>query len=72
MVKTDLIPYQHEAIIVTILTKRELTREEERKVNEAFVKDCPPCGPYKSLDELVEELRNRGLSDIADLIVFPN
>ena len=32
MVKTNLIPWQHEAIIVTILTERKLTQEEEKKI----------------------------------------
>jgi len=72
MVKTNLIPWQHEAIILTILTERELTREEELKVCQAYTKGTPPCGPYKSLTELVEELKNEGLSHLASLIVFPS
>ena len=72
MVKTNLIPWQHEAIIVTILTERELTQEEENTVCRAYTKDTPPYGPYKSLTQLVEELRKDGYDYLASLIVFPS
>lgn len=73
MVKTHLIPWQHEAIILTILTKRELTEQEKAIVCEAFIKDTPPYGrPYKSLPQLVEKLRQEGENYLASLIVFPS
>lgn len=72
MVKTNLIPWQHEAIVLTILTQRELTREEQLKVCQAYSKGRPPSGPYKALTELVEELKSEGLYELANLIIFPS
>ncbi len=74
MEKTHLIPWQHEPIILTILTKRELTEHEKAIVCKAFIKDTPPYGlrPYRSLSQLVEELRQEGEDYLASLIVFPS
>ena len=72
MVQTNLIPWEREAIIVTITTKRELTPQEERTVCQAYAKLTPPWRPYKSLSNLVEELENEGFYYLASLIVFPD
>ena len=71
MIKTNLIPWQHEAIIVTIPTSRELTQKEKIKIANVYSKGRSPFSPRKTLTELVKELENEGLSDLANLIVFP-
>lgn len=70
MVKTDLLPWApHHAVIVTIGTTTELTRDEEKIIERAY--SCSPYGPYPELKEIVEEVRKTN-PVLASKIIIPD
>lgn len=68
-VKTTLIPWQHEAIIVEFSTKRTLTDEEKRIINGVISQRRP--GVLPKLTELVDDVEEVD-SELAKLIVVPD
>lgn len=71
MVKTNITPWQHEAVFVTLLTTRELSQKERLEMCKVYSKGSSPNGPYKSLTEFVSELENSDFPELANLIIFP-
>ena len=71
MVETFLVPWQHEAIVVKILTIRELTDTERHEVESVYRKGRGPFGPYRTLSETVEELRKTNPL-LATKIIIPS
>ena len=68
MVENVLIPWQHESIIVNILTTRQITEKEKNVINTAFTSKCGPYGPYPSIYGIVEEVRKKD-KDLAGTII---
>ena len=70
MVKTYLIPFMPmEAVIIVMDTTRDLTKEESRKLCDAYRNVGTPYEKLKSLDLLVDELKRQGEYSLADLII---
>jgi len=70
MVETFLIPWQHEAIVVKILTTRELTDSERHEIEWAYSEGCGPFGPYRTLSETVKKLKKTNPL-LASYIIIP-
>lgn len=69
MVETFLIPWQHEAIVVKILTTRELTDSEKHEIERAYSKVRSPLGPYRTLSETIEKLKETNPLLAMDIII---
>ena len=68
-VKTFLVPFPQYAVIISILTARELTKKEEKIVCEAYQKHATPFAPIKNLQLLVDELKSQGYYSLANEII---
>ena len=69
MVETFLIPWQHEAIVVKILTTRELSDSEMHEIELAYSKGRSPLGPYRTLSETIEKLKETNPLLAMDIII---